>query len=933
MPPIRGMVGHRESQDLITHVEGVFFPENGHDVVFLGRAEPGHPALSPEDLMDALVVASRGLMIGEAPGVSIDPTPEQLARGLHENDPMTVRYMGSDRDTRVGIACFEADRKMKSLSLGIDNITKEPTACAVPGYRNELDLISDTPESGRSHSWHRFWIEQMTDSIRWSSDGRTMLVDAILRIKTEYMVVRGGELQSAGEDPDEAARMFSDHMTDNYDAYAAEFPVYHRLEAYAQMTAVADALLSMRDDEDSRTEPPLDPGELVHQHPPAEVDSPRRTPATVVTREDTTRTEGLIRVEGTQLSGGVDLRPKNQIDTRDRQADALGAIVREAMQRDPDLPYWTVGFEGRTLHAIPEPKVSSSEVRTWQVDLSVGDLQLMREYPAVAGQPAVGGWSVSVSTLDVSEHTAEFENLGRAPVEIVVREEPGVRVSLHEVGTVTLPGNAPTLAYMNRRKKKTLARFSNKWLYMDDGIAYVTVDGASYQMALEPGQRVLDFSPEIPHQLLSEETAGGTVFYDYEGGRLRKLTNDRGEWIELEYGRFGRITTVSGSDGQIRYYSYSPDGRLVAVFDEEESAEITYDYSGLTGELVGIRTPLADPHARPSPSARLALELDTDWARAPEEPALEPLPGVSVVRLHHVREPGKRETGEWAHRIEINDRAVRVPEEIYAHVEAVITGEDPQGSSRSILRETFLRDATREGQSKILIVGGQKLREELATALRFADPTLTIVTSPSEARGLQNLGQLSKEDLLARVIVPKSRLGGEIVKDLEEARGGAEDAPVLLYVGHNDPAFVAAIRRAGNEGTLRGRSVILVACGNAETPGLREEILDEFGAVSVTCFSQPLDQRVLPGLVDGIKEELQLRGEGGSAGGTRLLFDIVMDAIKKLLEDAKKGKFPKRIRNLDDIENLQRSLQHGVDLAPLSPPRVPPLREQVGHLG
>ena len=135
-----------------TRLLGVVFPRGTHDVLFLGITEPGQATLSPDELLDAFVIAFRAAAVGKSPGMSIDPTPEQLGRQLREGDVMDVVYFGNLRGTEFGRAAFECDRLMKCLSFGKDNVTKQPVECQVPGYQSELELIENLPTRDRPES-------------------------------------------------------------------------------------------------------------------------------------------------------------------------------------------------------------------------------------------------------------------------------------------------------------------------------------------------------------------------------------------------------------------------------------------------------------------------------------------------------------------------------------------------------------------------------------------------------------------------------------------------------------------------------------------------------------------------------------------------------------------------------------------------------------
>src|SRR5207244_558258 len=70
--------------------------------------------------------ALRAAYAGVDPGVSIDPSSTA--------GTMNVRYIGPVSRTRFGAVMFEADRVLKSLSRGTDNVSNEPVGSVVSGY-------------------------------------------------------------------------------------------------------------------------------------------------------------------------------------------------------------------------------------------------------------------------------------------------------------------------------------------------------------------------------------------------------------------------------------------------------------------------------------------------------------------------------------------------------------------------------------------------------------------------------------------------------------------------------------------------------------------------------------------------------------------------------------------------------------------------------
>jgi len=82
--------------------------------------------------MDDLSVAVNSVYGGNDPGVSIGTEASEYP-GL-----MKVRYDGATIDTEFGKVMFDADRLLKCLDMGYDNITHQPVSSSVPGYQNMI---------------------------------------------------------------------------------------------------------------------------------------------------------------------------------------------------------------------------------------------------------------------------------------------------------------------------------------------------------------------------------------------------------------------------------------------------------------------------------------------------------------------------------------------------------------------------------------------------------------------------------------------------------------------------------------------------------------------------------------------------------------------------------------------------------------------------
>ena len=157
------------------------------------------------------------------PGVTIDPDPKNP-----KAEQMLVRFFGGMENTHFGMVLLEADRQMKALSLGKDNITKEQVGVSVKGYHNMLELgFSNLGGKYNKNLWSRFWLVPEQILVKLSEDKQSITFpDTKIRIKTETMRWRKGKLVPAKGQKDEKAEYFAAHFTKHYDDYAKEFPVY-----------------------------------------------------------------------------------------------------------------------------------------------------------------------------------------------------------------------------------------------------------------------------------------------------------------------------------------------------------------------------------------------------------------------------------------------------------------------------------------------------------------------------------------------------------------------------------------------------------------------------------------------------------------------------------------------------------------------------------
>lgn len=157
------------------------------------------------------------------PGISIDPPT-----ATEPPDQARVRYVGATQGTLLGGLMFEADRVMKTLALGKDNVTQTPVGSDVPGYRSVASRGSANQGSGES-MW-RLWFEPE----RWHAGEQgkfAAVVDVRLRCRWERMTPTYA--------PSQDVVGFTDSLTSQFSKYSVEQSSFGQLDQAAVLVAIA----------------------------------------------------------------------------------------------------------------------------------------------------------------------------------------------------------------------------------------------------------------------------------------------------------------------------------------------------------------------------------------------------------------------------------------------------------------------------------------------------------------------------------------------------------------------------------------------------------------------------------------------------------------------------------------------------------------------
>ncbi len=202
----------------------------------------GEKGLSYESFLSAedIAVIYRAVFKSDHEGVAvtIDPDPEKL------NKFGIVKFSGGVENTHVGLVLYEADRILKSLSAGYDNLTGIRMQPDVDGYRPSGTIALSMNDGSQESVWTRFWFVADAMVIEADPGGHELrFISDDVTIKTERMEWKDGRLvTSTNQSPDDpenrSSAQFAEHFNANFNRYCDVYPVLKELREIAKIVAI-----------------------------------------------------------------------------------------------------------------------------------------------------------------------------------------------------------------------------------------------------------------------------------------------------------------------------------------------------------------------------------------------------------------------------------------------------------------------------------------------------------------------------------------------------------------------------------------------------------------------------------------------------------------------------------------------------------------------
>ncbi|GJL82171.1 MAG: hypothetical protein DHS20C01_18050 [marine bacterium B5-7] len=555
-----------------TDIEGAAYDPGTGQIIFYGES----PASLPSMNMDDVVVAVRSIYgLGEkpaqSPGVSINTEPSQIP------DKVKVRYDGDTENTEFGRVMFEADRLLKSLTMGFDNMTGVPMSSDVPGFRSYAEIINENNQrqfdsKEEALQWaerelgdgaERIWIEPEKITLSRSDDGDSMVFD---QVEMRVYSAHSGE----GETTDHTAE-FAEFLTQNYDLIANEYPVFKELKRLGKITAVVKWI--------QENNIPLDLS-FIEGYEPAYTQTPDHTNAIRVRSTIQLVSPSAVINTSYSMQGGVDftLNEGNFSQIANIQAADIMNNALDARPTEQQFE-WSFNNKGKNYLAIAQSlhrgkKDGNFQWRTEDASYPTpGDLSLnlTRYYDSfnTSNEGFGPGWyatpfgirqpGVNINILFINKTTGE-EYVREAFLEIIFRsgsqEERYTLVGVNADGYVR---------YESEDKR-------NQILFDHEDHEYRLTTPGSPVITLDPTGKLTSIKDNNGLEL--------TYGYTTISGKLvlSRISHGSGRQITFEHDSLGHIARLN-HPGQIdTSYRYDDLHRLTGIkFNDIEQTTYHYD--------------------------------------------------------------------------------------------------------------------------------------------------------------------------------------------------------------------------------------------------------------------------------------------------------------------------------------------------------------------
>ena len=522
------------------------------------------------------------------------------------------QFGGRVENTQVGWVMEEADRVMKCLCIGSDNLTGAPynsSTIPVAGYKNLLELTGNNPQPGNVMT--RQWFTPKLMTLNQYIDPQTGLASIVFSNAT-VLCQTENNLTGGASPPQQQA--FCDNMTANFDQFAAlKFPCYDptdptggriiQTNIFGMLKDVMKAVSLARFFRDNDV--PVDMWWLNSWQQPIAY-TPKSVPTIINYLANSTY----------MISGGVQIQLPNTY-IASVTASNVSAVMQSSRPTatgnangDIQQQTWTnttaVGtLTGVAANTAPEPQDGS--VNLAETDLSFASpgslpLRLTRYYQSSwLGGDAMGpGWVYTPYMLQFSR-PSWYDDYGW------MKNSSGIALPMFP-GTSDTGLRSGNVRVVNMSSGATLDFYSSLVLgYAVDtnNKAYITLNGLNHDGVpnFTPGLRqngsvLIQADDQREYQLFTpdgsvlvfdsngkllyiQDRNGWEQDYNYDSaGHLLSVTDDAQQALVFGYdAQTNYLTSVVGPNGEQVKYAYATNGCLATVTHMRSGASVSYGYN------------------------------------------------------------------------------------------------------------------------------------------------------------------------------------------------------------------------------------------------------------------------------------------------------------------------------------------------------------------
>lgn len=525
------------------------------------------------------------------------------------------KFGGRVENSKVGWVMEEADRVMKCLAVGTDNITNStyssattsPNLHAIPGYSNMVERLT---ASGNSKGLNtRFWFTPNQMTLQRYIDPNTGLASIVF---TNSTVALNTESLMLGLPQTPESKAFADNFTTNYDKFAAlQFPCYDpndptghtiiKTNIFGMLRDVMKAVSLARFFRDNGV--PVDMWWLNSWQCPVAY-----APKSVPTAANVSGTSGLV------IYGGVNVNLPNTYIPSDT-ASNVAAVIQSSRpdmtgntSGDIQQQVWTnsttIGsMKAVGVNATAEPQ--DGNINLFETDLSFASpggmsLRFARYYQSSwLGSTALGrGWRYLPVELQFERPSwFDADSMMRdASSNVVAKLSNGdtclrsgtIRVTDVSSGATLDFNSSLVLGYaVDNTGNASISVFGltngvptfSAGLRQNGATLIQRANDLSYQLTMPDGSAFI-----FDHNGCLQQTQGRygrKQIYTYDGsGHLRTIMDDAWQSISLAYDiTTNYITSITGPVGEQVVYAYNTNGCLTSATHVRSGAYVSYQYN------------------------------------------------------------------------------------------------------------------------------------------------------------------------------------------------------------------------------------------------------------------------------------------------------------------------------------------------------------------